>query len=198
MNLFPVFQDIDDKNILVVGGGEVAKAKIDRLLQFTDRIRVVAEKSDITCVSVELRAFEDGDLNGADMVVLAMGDKEKEAQIAKKCRERGILVNSASAPGSGNFYMPGLIKRGNLSIGISTGGSSPAYSKHLRKEIEKIIPESIEEILLRLECIRVKLKEEIEDDRVRNKIFREIMILLIERNNDVSEDEIRKIVVEAK
>ena len=116
MNLFPVFQDIDNKNILVVGGGNIAKAKISRLLQFTSRITVIAEESDIACVPVIIKSFSEEDLDGMDLVILAMGEPEKEIEIAKKCIEKGILVNSASAPNAGNFYMPGLIKKGNLSI----------------------------------------------------------------------------------
>ena len=91
--------------------------------------------------------------------------------------------------------MPSLIKKGDLSIGISTGGYSPAYSRYLREEIERLIPEKIDEILLRLGVIRSKLKEEIQDQSLRSKILREIMSLLIEKNNNVGDDEIRKIVV---
>lgn len=195
MNLFPVFQDIDNKNILVVGGGNIAKAKISRLLQFTSRITVIAEASDIDYVPVRIKSFSEEDLDGMDLVVLAMGKPEKEIEIAKKCIEKGILVNSASAPNAGNFYMPGLIKKGNLSIGISTGGYSPAYSRYLREEIERLIPEKIDEILLRLGVIRSELKEEIQEQSRRSKILREIMRLLIEKNNNVDDDEIRKIVV---
>lgn len=195
MNLFPVFQNIDNKNILVVGGGNIAKAKISRLLQFTSRITVIAEASDIDYVPVRIKSFSEEDLDGMDLVVLAMGKPEKEIEIAKKCIEKGILVNSASAPNAGNFYMPSLIKKGDLSIGISTGGYSPAYSRYLREEIERLIPEKIDEILLRLGVIRSKLKEEIQDQSRRSKIFREVMRLLIEKNNNVGDDEIRKIVV---
>ena len=195
MNLFPVFQNIDNKNILVVGGGNIAKAKISRLLQFTSRITVIAEESDIACVPVIIKSFSEEDLDGMDLVILAMGEPEKEIEIAKKCIEKGILVNSASAPNAGNFYMPGLIKKGNLSIGISTGGYSPAYSRYLREEIERLIPEKIDEILLRLGVIRSELKEEIQEQSRRSKIFREVMRLLIEKNNNVGDDEIRKIVV---
>ena len=195
MNLFPVFQNIDNKNILVVGGGNIAKAKISRLLQFTSRITVIAEASDIDYVPVRIKSFSEEDLDGMDLVVLAMGKPEKEIEIAKTCIEKGILVNSASAPNAGNFYMPSLIKKGDLSIGISTGGYSPAYSRYLREEIERLIPEKIDEILLRLGVIRSKLKEEIQDQSLRSKILREIMSLLIEKNNNVGDDEIRKIVV---
>ena len=84
MNLFPVFQNIDNKNILVVGGGNIAKAKISRLLQFTSRITVIAEASDIDYVPVRIKSFSEEDLDGMDLVVLAMGKPEKEIEIAKK------------------------------------------------------------------------------------------------------------------
>lgn len=198
MNLFPVFQNIDDKKILVLGGGNVAKAKIRRLMQFTDKIKVIAKETDIDFIPVDKREFCYSDLENADLIVLALGDRKLEDEIAKECIDRGVLVNSASAPDSGNFYMPGIIKKGSLAIGISTGGNSPSYSKHLRKEIEALIPENIDEILLRLNEIRGKLKEDIPEQRMRQEILREIMLILIDKDNDISDDEIGKIVVRYK
>lgn len=171
MTLFPFFENIEDKHFLVIGGGGVAKSKIKRLKQFTDNITVIAESTDIE--GAIIRPFEDSDLDGADYVIGASDDRELNHSISSLCRSKGIPVNIVDNPELCTFIFPSLIKRGDLVIGISSSGKSPAFSQYIRRELEKVIPDNAEDIIEELYTLRNELKKTVPDQKERAKILKE-------------------------
>lgn len=151
---FPIFVSLKDKPCLVVGGGAVAKRKCETLLEYGARVMVVAKalRADFsglaegTCtqkdVSVQLfvRPFEPEDLNGQMLVFLATEDETLNREIVSLCHERHIWVNVADIPELCDFYFPALVRRGDVVVGISTGGSSPALAGKMRSELDKVLP----------------------------------------------------------
>ncbi len=170
MSYFPFFEDIEGKTFLIVGGGKVAKNKFEKLKLFTDNIIVIAKKSDIE--GYIQKEFEPSDLNKADYVIGACEDKVTNEEIARLCRERSIPVNIVDNKELCTFLFPSLIQKGDLTIGISTGGKSPATSKYLREEIEKILPDNMESILDEMYELRLRLKEEVDSQAEREKILK--------------------------
>lgn len=177
MTLFPFFENIENKIFLVVGGGKVAKGKINRLKQFTDNIIVIANESDID--DYIQKDFEESDLDLADYVIGASNDRELNKRISLLCQERGIPVNVVDDPALCTFIFPSLIKRGDLTVGICTGGKSPAVSKYIRKEIENILPENIESIIDEMGALRERLKAEVPNQQERSKILKSKLIELM-------------------
>ena len=92
MSYFPFFENIDDKNFLVVGGGKIAAEKVARLRAFTGCITVVAGETAMTDAAVIRRNFEETDLDAADYCICATDDSAENARIAALCRARGIPV----------------------------------------------------------------------------------------------------------
>ena len=141
---YPIFLNLKDQNVLVVGGGAVAERKIQNLLRYGCRIylasphltphlnQLVAEKK-IHCVSHETL---DKALDEAFMVIAATDDPGVNSGIASQAKERGLLINAVDQPGDCNFIMPSIVQRGDLQIAISTAGRSPALAKRIRKEME--------------------------------------------------------------
>lgn len=170
MTLFPFFEDIENKNFLVIGGGRVARGKIERLRQFTDHIKVIAAESDIG--GYIRKEFEESDLESADYVIGASDDRRLNKRISLLCQERGIPVNIVDDPELCTFIFPGLIKKGDLTIGISTCGKSPALSRYLRKEIESALPDNIEEIIEQMNDLRDTLKNEVPNQKDRAEILK--------------------------
>ncbi|MGN0522592.1 MAG: bifunctional precorrin-2 dehydrogenase/sirohydrochlorin ferrochelatase [Eubacterium sp.] len=163
MTLFPFFEDIDGKAFLVIGGGKVAKGKVERLKQFTQNIIVVAEKTQISDVKVLNKKFEEADLDLGDYVICATDDRELNKRISLLCQRKSIPVNIVDNPELCTFIFPSLIKKGDLTIGISTGGKSPLTAQYIRKEIECLLPEDIDKIIDEMGELRETLKKEIPD-----------------------------------
>ena len=188
MKLFPFFQDIEGKTFLVVGGGAVAAEKVQRLQAFTDRIVVIAERSEISGVTVLRRPFAEADLSLADYCICATDNAELNARIAGLCAERGIPVNVADDPALCSFVFPALVRRGDLVIGITTGGKSPAYASLLREQIETMLPEHVETVLERLGGMRRSLRRRVPEQAKRRRICRLLLKTLLETRGEAPEE----------
>ena len=194
MTVFPLFENIDRKNFLVAGGGSVAARKVERLLAFTTRITVIAPETDIAGVRVLRRAVEDEDLMRADFVIAATDDRALNRHIAAVCREGRIPVNVADDPELCTFIFPAIVKRGDLTVGISTAGASPAYAWQLRREIESILPDHIGGILERMSRLRRTVPERIPDQKKRAVCYREALALLVRTDNGADDEALEAII----
>lgn len=194
MVLFPFYENIEDKTFLIVGGGSVAAEKLEKIRMFTDRIVVVAKDTDITSAKVFRKEFEAEDLELGDIVIAATSDREVNRNISLLCRESGKPCNVVDDPELCSFVFPSLVKRGKLVVSISTNGSSPAYARRLRTEIEEVIPASIEDILDRMAEFRQIVPRYVDGQKERNIKYKKILNLLIEKDNNVTDEEIMEIV----
>ena len=142
MGYFPFFIDIKDRPCLIVGGGRVALRKAEKLLPYGPRITVVAheicDEIEAMGVTTVRRALRESDLNGSFMCIAAAGDKALDRRIYELCTRLGILVNCVDDIESCGFVFPSLVKRDDISIGISTSGSAPAFAKYLRRKAEEL------------------------------------------------------------
>lgn len=166
MAYFPLFMELENRRVLVVGGGNVALRKIEKLLSFGPKICVVApeictEIREISGLDLKLRAFVPEDLSDCEMVIAATGDRAVNRRISETCRQLRIPVNVVDSGPECSFYFPALVRRGRLSIGICTGGSSPAAAAWIRRQIEDMMPEGMELILDFLNAQRRRVRTEI-------------------------------------
>jgi len=146
---FPLFLDISDKDILFVGGGQIAARRIQALAPFTQQVTIVAPEADGSIlrlteegeVSWIVREFESADLEGRDLVFAATDDAELNAEIAGLCRRRGIAVNVASDKSLCDFYFPGIVRQGGTVIGITASGTDHAKARTIRERIQEILTE---------------------------------------------------------
>ena len=147
MSYFPFYFDITDKTFLIIGGGPVAREKVNRLRRFTENIIVIAPETEIegTCtenpcrcageVQILCKEYGEEDLALGDYVVAATGIREVDRKVAGDCRGRGIPVNVVDDQAYCDFIFPSIVKRDSLTVAISTFGTSPAYAMQLRKEM---------------------------------------------------------------
>src|SRR5690242_20853913 len=144
MSLFPIFVKLEGRLVVVVGGGNVAEAKIPGVLSAGARIRVVAPS--ITPRVAEWvrfgkidwlpKTFESSDLEGAFLVVAATSAPGVNGAVFREAEARGILCNAVDEPANCHFYYGAVVQRGDLQIAISTNGKSPALAQRLRQELE--------------------------------------------------------------
>ena len=164
MAYFPLFIDLNQKQGLVVGGGAVAARKIRTLLPYGPHLTVCApsvlpELEALPGLTLRREPFSPALLEGAFFVIAATDDRELNRRIARLCRERNIPVNVADPGTESSFLFPSVVRRGPLTVGISTGGKSPSAAHYLREQIEGLLPDNLEAILLWMDAAREELKD---------------------------------------
>ncbi len=148
MAYFPLFINIEEKHVLVVGGGAIAERRIRTLLEFGCRITVVSPA--LTDGLKELAGKEQirwiQELYKAEYVetdcwifVLAAADAETNAAVVFDCKRNKVPVNNASDKNDCDFYFPGLIKEDNMVIGVTSGGSDHKAVADLSKKIRALV-----------------------------------------------------------
>lgn len=197
MNRFPLCINLENKSFVVVGSGRIAMRKLAAIRQFTDKIKIITKepiKEDLyDGIEIERKTFDEDGLEGADFVITATGSRERDEAIVASCKAKGIPVNAADDREECDFFLPGIIKRGDLVVSVSTTGKSPAYSRYLREQIEDMIPDNIEAILDILGDLRGKLPSKIDSQQERSRIYKYVMLMLL-KLDDINEVNIDKII----
>lgn len=146
---FPLFVDLSERRILVVGGGRIAARRIRSLLPFAGEIRVaspVMEKEIEAFIKEGLvvpdrRTYRRDMLEGADLVLAATNDPACNEQIAVHCREKGIPVNVCHRKEGCDFYFPGIVIEGDVVAGVTAGGTDHRKAKQAREKIARALKE---------------------------------------------------------
>lgn len=197
MNRFPLCINLENKSFVVVGSGRVAMRKLAAIRQFTDKIKVITKepiKEDLyDGIKIERKTFDEDDLEGADFVITATGCPAQDEAIVAFCKAKGIPVNAADDREECDFFLPGIIKRGDLVVSVSTTGKSPAYSRYLREQIEDMLPDNIEAILDVLGDLRKKLPSKVDSQQERSRIYKYVMLMLL-KLDDINEVDVDKII----
>ncbi|WP_062056457.1 precorrin-2 dehydrogenase/sirohydrochlorin ferrochelatase family protein [Sediminicola sp. YIK13] len=171
--LYPVFLKVSQLNVLIVGGGNVGLEKLTFLLksspnaqvemvslEFLEDTLALAKKHN---VKITYDAYHEKYLEGRHMVVATTDKVEVNEQVYHDCRARTILVNVADNPPFCDFYMGGIVTKGNVKVAISTNGKSPTTAKRLRQFFEDVIPENIDDLVQNLNEYRKTIKGDFEE-----------------------------------
>jgi len=190
MVCFPLFIDLNDKTVLVVGGGPVAARKARVLLDYGPRVlvcapRFVPELEQLSGAELLRQPFVPDLLEGVSLAIAATDDRVLNRTVAQLCRKRAIPVNVADSREESTFLFPAVVRRGRLSVGISTGGASPAAAAHVRRTLEEQLPESLEPILDWLEDQRKKGKDTLPPSR-RRSWFSRLLSAALERGRPLT------------
>lgn len=184
MAYFPLFVDLKDKNVLIVGGGRVACRKVLKIIPFESKITVVApdicdEMSEILSsnksIKYKKKRVECEDIKEAFIVISATNDSSVNCEVANICKRYGILVNSVDDIENCSFIFPALIKKSDFVVGLSTSGKAPDVTAHLRSLIEKALPSDVETITNNIGLLRQKLKLIVGEQKIRAKIIHSLL-----------------------
>ena len=161
--LAPLFLKLSGRRVLLVGGGAVAAGKLEPLLRARADVQVVAPqiRPEIAAAGVrlELRPFASSDLDGAWLAVAA-ATPEVNRVVAREAEARRVFVNAVDDPGSASAYAGGVVRRGGVTIAISTAGRAPALAGLLRQGIEALLPDRLDAWVERAESLRRRWKAE--------------------------------------
>ncbi|MGE5418368.1 MAG: bifunctional precorrin-2 dehydrogenase/sirohydrochlorin ferrochelatase [Acidobacteriota bacterium] len=183
--MFSVFLNLESRNTLVIGGGTVASRKVNNLLECGAVVRIV---SPYPCeeikalhkagkITLEERNFEDSDIEGCWLVFAATNDEHVNRHIYELCQKSRILVNVVDDPDNCNFIVPSNLRRGSLTVSVSTEGKSPLLARKLRLMLEDVIGPEYEDYVDLLGEARQEVKDRFAEEQVRRKIFEAILDL---------------------
>jgi siroheme synthase-like protein len=147
-NLLPLFVHLDGRRVLLVGGGSVAAAKLRQLLAVGAVVVVVAPEvhEDIVRSSVTIlrRGFAPTDLDDVWFVVAA-ATPEANRDVAAAAEARRIFVNAVDDPPNATAYLSGVVRRGDVTLAISTSGDAPGLTGLVREALEAVLPDDLDE-----------------------------------------------------
>lgn len=169
--LYPLFLNLQGRVCVVVGGNEMAEAKVKELLDAEARIRVIAPAATDQIAAWSQagrlewvgRAYEDGDLREAFLAV-SVADAKTNAQVFEEAETHRTFCNAVDDIEHCNCYASAVVRRGPLQIAISTAGKSPALAQRLRKELEEQFGDEYALWVTRLGEIRSRLFQDKEID----------------------------------
>lgn len=167
MSFFPIFTEIGGRCILVCGSGAHAVEKTERLIPFGAQICVIAPEipekiRNTPGVYIEEHKFTEKDLKKDPVFVVAAESDAENLRILEICRRHRVWVNAVDQPEACDFIFPSLISKGDLTIGISTGGTSPTAAVMLRQQIESLLAQETASILASMPRVRAILREQIQ------------------------------------
>lgn len=171
--LYPIFLKLSQLNTLLVGAGSVGLEKLTFLLKSSPNAKVTVVAPEISEEVKDLaqknkhimlikERYQEKYLLERHLVIAATDDKEVNKQIHQDAKKQFLLVNVADTPDLCDFYLGGIVTKGNVKIAISTNGKSPTTAKRLRQLFEEVIPEDINELVENIHQYRDTLKGDFE------------------------------------
>jgi precorrin-2 dehydrogenase/sirohydrochlorin ferrochelatase len=180
---FPIFLEVGDRRVVVIGGGPVAIRKAEVLLDAGARVVIVDDALDVLPPELDGRKnlelvkskYSVEYLNQALLAIAATNNPQVNEQIYRDCQQLEVLCNVVDCPELCDFFVPATVRRGDLQIAICTEGACPAYAGHLRQKLEDIFTEDHGRFLDALETVRRKVLSTVPDETQRKAILGELV-----------------------
>ena len=165
---YPVALNIKGRQCVVIGGGPIALRKVQALIESGAFVTVISPEVCLELarmmedgkIRAELREFRTGDLKGCFVAIAATDNSEINRRVALEGREKSVLVNVVDDAALSDFIAPSIIRRGDMSIGISTSGQSPALARKLRLILESQFSEEYASLARLIGEVRAQVKQE--------------------------------------
>jgi precorrin-2 dehydrogenase/sirohydrochlorin ferrochelatase len=176
---YPAILDIAGRTAVVVGAGKVGEGKIAGLLAGGARVKVVSLAATDTVrqwanegrIELQLRGYENTDLDGAFLVIAATEHNPTNVQVFEDAEARQMLCNVVDVTHLCNFILPSIVRRGDLAIAVSTGGASPAMARRIRLSLEQCYGDEYAVAMELLGSLRRELKERYPAPQDRKVLF---------------------------
>jgi precorrin-2 dehydrogenase/sirohydrochlorin ferrochelatase len=180
---YPISIDLNNRRCVVIGGGEVAERKVETLCEFGACVTVVAPDTTPHLAkmaadgAIELVSgtYEPSVLKEAFLVVAATNDRKVNKAVSEDAQKLGILVNVVDDPDLCTFFVPAIIRRGDLVVSISTSGNSPLLARRLRKQIELELGPEYGQLVELMGMLRDEVKKLYDDPIQRNRAYERVL-----------------------
>lgn len=176
---YPIYIDIEDRQVLIVGGGTVCTRKAETMMRYGARVTVVSPEitEEIAgwerdgALTVRRKMYEEADLDGASMVIASTDDESVNVRVARDCRQRRLPVNVVDVTYLCEFIVPAIIEKGSIQIAVSTGGKSPAVARTLKEDLQRMVGPEYAELNDLLGTLRKSAKVVLPTDVDRKQFF---------------------------
>lgn len=200
---YPVSLDMTNKRCVIIGGGEVAERKAERLIECGAQV-VIVSRSLTPLLEDRKKArkiehidtdYEKKTLRGAFMVIGATDRDDVNARVSQDALSLGILVNIVDDPDRCNFILPSLLQQGDLSIAVSTGGKSPALARKIREELQQQYGPEYESLLGIMGSLRKKVLAQGHASEANKAVFVDLVHSdMLQAIRDGNRDRVKKII----
>jgi siroheme synthase-like protein len=191
---YPVFLNISGKRCVVVGGGQVALRKVRALLEHRANIEVISpdpcseliELAEDGQIRVFRRHYQPGDLRKAFTAIAATDNSDINLQVVKEARRNAVLVNVVDDAENSDFILPSYLRRGDVTVAISTAGRSPALARKIRTRLEKVFGDEYASLALLIDEVRTEAKQqriEVDGDAWQEALDLELLLELLRRKD---------------
>jgi siroheme synthase-like protein len=180
---YPIFLDIEDRDVVIIGGGPVCERKAETMLKYGARVTIVAP--DFTgqieqwaaagLLRIRKKKYAPDDIDGASIVIASTDDEDVNTRVASDCRKRKIPVNVVDVTHLCEFIVPAIVEQGSIQLAISTGGKSPALARTLKEDLQKFVGPEYAEINDLLGTLRPSAKKVLPTDVDRKRFFDDII-----------------------
>src|SRR3954447_2482365 len=176
---YPIYLDIEERNVVIVGGGNVCARKAETMMKYGARVTIVSPEftDEIEqwardgALAIKRKPYETADIEGANIVIASTDDQHVNEQIAADCRARRIPVNVVDVTPLCEFIVPAIIEKGSIQIAVSTGGKSPALARTLKEDLQRAIGPEYAEVNDVLGSLREEAKKVLPTDVNRKRFF---------------------------
>jgi siroheme synthase-like protein len=180
---YPVYLDIEERDVLIIGGGTVCARKAETMMKYGAHVTIVSPdfteeiegwaRQDL--LKLRRKPYEELDLTGASIVIASTDDPCINARIARDCRRRKIPVNVVDVTHLCEFIVPAIVESGTIQIAVSTGGKSPALARTLKEDLQKFVGPEYDEVNQLLGSLRSGAKKTLPTDIDRKRFFDSII-----------------------
>lgn len=180
---YPAFLDLRGRLCVVVGGGRIAAQKVQALRRGGARIRLISPTlvqplqrlAKSGAMEHRARPFQTRDVQGAWLVISATNDHAVDEAVWRTATARRMFVNAVDRPELCSFIVPSILRRGAVTIAVSTGGSSPSLAKWIRRRLETAVGEEYGELAGLLRGLRANAKRRLPDYASRKRYFDQLI-----------------------
>jgi siroheme synthase-like protein len=180
---YPIFIDVEERDVVIIGGGNVCARKAETMMRYGARVTIVspeitaeiAEWEAERKLEVRRKRYADSDLEGATIVIASTDDTSVNEQVAADCRRRRIPVNVVDVTPLCEFIVPAIIEKDGIQIAVSTGGKSPAIARTLKEDLQRAVGPEYAEVNEILGSLRDSAKRTLPTDVDRKHFFDSII-----------------------
>jgi siroheme synthase-like protein len=181
---YPIFIDIEDRNVVIIGGGNVCARKAETMMKYGARVTIVSPRfteeieqwSRDGMLALKRKPYDASDVDDAHLVIASTDDTRVNEQVAADCRARRIPVNVVDVTPLCEFIVPAIVDKGSVQVAISTGGKSPALARTLKEDLLRTIGPEYAEVNDVLGTLRESAKRMLLTDVDRKAFFDGIIL----------------------
>ncbi|MDD3221330.1 MAG: bifunctional precorrin-2 dehydrogenase/sirohydrochlorin ferrochelatase [Clostridia bacterium] len=219
MAVFPMFIELGNEICLVIGGGKVALRKVETLLAMGAEVHVISQEFEpelkakekenkLEChevaegplaaaVWLETNMKKEG-IGSVAMLICATNDMELNHQLSLWGKKHRIPVNSATSAEDCDFFFPSVVQRGNLTVGVSTGGRTPAVARLVSQQIQETLPDWYDVLEANGESARQQVHQATQNSLERKVILNKVLNAALEDEGRLTEDDVNRLILENK